>query len=174
MDIMILPGDGLRVKGKNSTLVLNPTVATTKTEADGVILLDKFLSFNDSKIEGSRIRIIGPGDYEVGGAKITAISVFEKLAVRIDIDNVKILIGNGEAIEKIQDKVEDSDILVVNADMKFNYSTLASLEPKVLMVYGELKDEVGKSLGKENAEKMNKYSVTKDKLPSELQFILLG
>jgi hypothetical protein len=174
MDIMILPGDALRVKGKNSTLVLNPTAGTTKTEADGVILLDKFLKFNDSKIEGSRIKIIGPGDYEVGGAKITAISVFEKLAVRIDIDNVKVLIGNGEAIEKIQDKVEDSDILVVNADMKFNYSTLASLEPKVLMVYGELREEVSKSLGKESAEKMNKYSVTKDKLPPELQFILLG
>jgi len=174
MDIMILPGDGLRVKGKNSTLVLNPTASTPKTEADGVILLDRFLQFNDSKIEGSRIRIIGPGDYEVGGAKITAIKVFEKLVVRIDIDNVKVLIGNGEAIEKIQDKVEDSDIVVVNADMKFNYSMLATLEPKVLIIYGELRDEVSKSLGKESAEKMNKYTTAKDKLPQELQLILLG
>lgn len=174
MDIMILPGEALRVKGKNSTLVLNPSASTPKTEADGVILLDKFLNFNDSKIEGSRIKITGPGDYEVSGAKITAIKVFEKLAVRIDIDNVKIIIGNGEAIEKVQDKLEDSDILVVNADNKFNYSALASLEPKVLMVYGELKEEVSKSLGKEEAERTNKYSATKDKLPAELQFILLN
>ena len=55
MDIAILTGDALRVKGKNSTLVLNPITATTKTEADGVILLDKFLNFSDAKIEGSRI-----------------------------------------------------------------------------------------------------------------------
>lgn len=174
MDIAILTGDALRVKGKNATLVLNPTAATAKTEADGIILLDKFLNFSDSKIEESRITIIGPGDYEVGGIKITAIKVFEKLAARIDVDNVRVLIGNGEAIEKIQDKVEEIDIIVVNADMKFNYSVLASFEPKVLMVYGELKNEVSKSLGKESAEKMNKFSATKDKLPAELQFILLG
>lgn len=174
MDIAILTGEALRVKGRSSTLVLNPTTATTKTEADGIILLDRFLNFSDAKIEGSRITIIGPGEYEVGGAKITAIKVFEKLAVRIDIDNVKVLIGNGEAIEKIQDKVEEIDILVVNADAKFNYSTLASLEPKVLIVFGELKSDVSKSLGRENAEKMNKFSATKDKLPQELQFILLG
>ena len=100
--------------------------------------------------------------------------VFEKLAVRIDVDNVRVLIGNGEAIEKTQDKVDEIDILVVNADAKFNYSVLASFEPKVLIVYGELKSEVAKSIGQENAEKMNKFSVAKDKLPAELQFILLG
>lgn len=174
MDIMLLPGDALRLKGKNTTLVLNPTTSTTKTEADAIILLDKFLNFSDSKIEGSRITIIGPGDYEVGGTKITAHKVFEKLAVRVDLDNVKVLVGNGEAIEKIQDKVEDSDIIVVNANDKFNYSALASLEPKVLIVYGALKDEVGKSLGKESSEKLNKYATTADKLPQELQFIVFG
>lgn len=174
MDIALLSGNALRIKGKNSILIVNPTSGTSKTEADGVITLSKSAGYTDAKIEGSRINVKGPGEYEVGGAKITAISVDGNLVVRIDVDSVKVLIGSGEAVEKIQDKVEGSDILVVNADNKFNYSALTALEPKAILAYGSMKDDLGKSLGKEDAEKLNKYTTTADKLPAELQLILLG
>lgn len=174
MDVMILPGNSIRVKGKNSTLVVNPTSSTTKTEADAIVSLDRDSNFSDAKIEGSRITVKGPGEYEVGGAKISAVAVEGNLVARIDIDSVKVLLGSGESLEKIQDKMEGSDLLVVNANTKFNYSTLTTLEPKVLLVYGEMKDDVSKSLGKDNIEKLNKYVTTADKLPAELQYILLG
>lgn len=174
MEVMILGGNALRVKGKNSTLVINPSKSTSKIEADAIISLSNSDDFSDSKVEGFRITIKGHGEYEIGGAKVSALKVAEKLVVRIDIDNVKVLVGSGGAIEKVQEKVEDSDILVVDADEKFNYSTLTTMEPKVLLVYGDLKDEVSKSIGKENVEKLNKFSTTADKLPTELQYVILA
>jgi hypothetical protein len=174
MDIMLIAGGGLRIKGKNSTLVVDPVSSTGKTEADAILALNNSVSFSEAKIEGSRITLKGPGEYEVGGAKVTTISIGEKLVARIDIDSVKVTVGSGEAVEKIQDKLEGSDILVVNADGKFNYSSLASLEPKVLIVYGGMKEEVSKSLGKESLEKLNKFATTVDKLPAELQYVILG
>lgn len=174
MEIMILSGNTLRVKGKSASLAINPTTETNKTEVNAILALHSDPKFSDSKMEGSRITIKGPGEFEVGGIKISAIAVAEKLVARIDVDSVKVLIGSGEAVEKIQDKVEGSDLVVINADTKFNYSMLTALEPKVLLVYGELKDEVSKSLGKGTAEKANKFSTTADKFPSEMQYILLG
>jgi len=174
MDVAILSGDSIRIKGKNAAIVVNPTSVTGKIEANAILALNKTLQINDSKIEGSRITIKGPGEYEVGGIKISAIPVGENLVVRIIIDSINVLTGSGEAIEKIQEKLEGSDIVVVNADTKFNYSGLATLEPKVLLAYGELKDEVGKSIGKETNEKVNKFSTTADKLPSEMQYVVLG
>lgn len=173
MDVALLSPDSIRVKGKNSTIIVNPSAKISKTEADGIINLDK-TDFSDEKIEGSRITVKGPGEYEVGGVKISAVTTNSALVSRIDVDSVKVIIGNGEALEKIQDRIEGCDLLVVNADKKFNYSALASLEPKVLLVYGELKEEVSKSMGKTSVEKLNKFSATADKLPSEPQFISLG
>lgn len=174
MDVMILSGNALRIKGKNASFVVNPTKETNKTEADFILALNQDSSFSDAKIEGSRITIKGPGEFEVGGIKVSAIKVSEELVASVDVDSVKVLVGSGESIEKIQEKMEGSDILVVNSNNKFNYSILATLEPKVLVVYGDLKDEVSKSLGKESAEKTNKFSTTRDKLPAELAYVLLS
>jgi hypothetical protein len=174
MDVAIISGNSIRIKGKTAALVINPTSSTGKTEADALLVLDKSLDINDSKIEGSRISIDGPGEFEVGGIKISTTAVDGKLVARIDVDSVKILTGSGESIEKIQDKVEGSDIVVVNAQNKFNYSVLPTLEPKVVLLYGDLKEEATKSLGNESSEKVTKFSSTADKLPSEVQYILLG
>lgn len=174
MDIAILSGDSLRIKGKNAAIIVNPVAATGKTEANAILILNKTLPIDDSKIEGSRITIKGPGEYEVGGIKVSAILVGENLVARINVDSVNVLTGSGELIEKTAEKLEGSDIVVVNADTKFNYSGLATLEPKVLLAYGQLKDEIGKSIGKEEGEKVAKYSTTADKLPSEMQYVVLG
>lgn len=174
MDVMLLSGNSLRVKGKSSTLIVNPTTDTNKTEADGIINLGNSTNFSEAKIAESRITVKGPGEYEVGGTKISALGVDGKLVARIDVDSVKVLVGSGQSIEKVQDKIEEPDLIVVDADEKFNYSSLTSLGPKVLLVFGALKEEVGKSLGKESIEKLNKYSTSADKLPQELQINLLG
>src|SRR3990167_362381 len=173
MDIMLLGEKTLRVKGKNSSAVINPTSTIGKTEADAILELEKYPDSTDSKVTGTRIIINGPGEYEVGGMKYSVVGVSGKLVTKIDTDSLKLLVGSGEVIEKFQDKVENCDIAVINADSGFNYSVLTSLEPRVLIVYGDKKDEVAKSLGK-SSEKITKFSTTQDKLPSEMQFVLLG
>ncbi|MEK9208320.1 MAG: hypothetical protein AAB922_07570, partial [Patescibacteria group bacterium] len=82
-------------------------------------------------------------------------------------------IGSGSSIEKIKDKIEGSNIVVFNAESEFNYSSLSSLEASVIIAYGKLREEVGKSLGKEVVS-VSKFSTTADKLPTEMQFVILS
>ncbi len=174
MDVILLNENTLKIKGKNASIIINPSTSTSKTEADAIILLKSDLSFNPDKIEGSRITIKGPGEYEISGVKISTTRVEEDQVARVDVDNVKVLVGNGSAIEKIHDKIEEAQVVVINSDEEFNHSILTSLEPNVLLVYGAKRTEVAKSLGKDEAASASKYSTSSDKLPAEMEVILLG
>lgn len=171
MDVVFLGGKTLKIKGKNGAIVVNPTPTISKAEADAVIFSSNSPDLGDLKVEGSRITIKSPGEYELGGIKISVISKGTDLVNIIDVDKVKILIGDGLAVEKNHEKTEGFDIAVINADNEFDYSVISSLEPKVLIVYGEKKNFVLKSLGKEDTVKSTKFSTTFEKLPSEMQVI---
>jgi len=173
MDVAILNGNALRIKGKNASLIIDPTKETGKIDANCVIKLNDNPNFSDSKVEDSRITISGPGEFEVGGIKISIINVNEKLIARLEVDLVKLLVGDGETMEKVQEKVEESDLLVVNSKNKFNYSSFTALNPKAILAYGENAIELEKALGKSNSEKVHKFSITAAKLPTEMQFIHL-
>lgn len=173
MDITLLSEKSIRVKGKNSTVVINPTNTINKTEAEAIIKLEDSSDFSEKKVEGSRISVKGAGEYEISGVKISAIKVEGKLVARLEIDSVTVVVGAGPLLEKIHDNLEGCNLAVVEAEGKFNYSILASLEPNVLLVYGSQKEDVKKSLGKDAAT-VSKFSITSDKLPSEMQFVLLG
>jgi hypothetical protein len=172
MDIAYLGENSIRIKGKNATLIVDPSPVIGKTEADAILLTDKILKPNISKIAGYRIVIKGQGEYEVGGVKVSTSNVDDKLLSRLDVDGVKVLLAPGFSLEKVHEKLEEADIVLVNAENEFNYSVLPSLEPKVLLVYGSKREEVSKSLGKE-ASKASKYSTTADKLPGEMEFLVL-
>jgi hypothetical protein len=174
MDVMLIDTKSLRIKGKNASFVLDPTSSIQKTEADGILTSKKSTDFSDSKVENSRITIVGPGEYEIGGIKVSAVKVDEGLVSRLDVDSVKVLMGEGSAVEKIHDKVEDCNIAIIRADSDFNHSILTSLDANVLIVYGDKSDDVKKSLGKDDTSKASKFSITSDKLPEEMQFVTLG
>ncbi len=173
MDLALLSEESLRVKGKTASLIIDPTEKIQKTEAEGIVMLTSSPEFSDKKVEGSRITIQGPGEYEVGGIKISATRVDKKLVATVYVDNLKILIGSGDSIEKIKDKIGNCQLAVVRADEAFNNSMLTSLEPRALLLYGPNKDEVQKSMGKEGV-KAAKYSTNADRLPEEMDFVILG
>lgn len=173
MDVILLGKNSIRVKGKKSSFVIDPTTELGKTEADAAINLSNLPSFSAAKLDGSRVTFSGPGEYEVGGVKMSLLPAVGERVGFFDIDYISVLAGSGAAIEKVQEKAESADIVVVNANGEFNYSILATLEPKVLIVYGDKKDEVKKALGKEG-EVMSKFSTAKEKLTDEMQLVLLG
>lgn len=173
MDIMLLGKNSIRIKSKKSSLIIDPASSLGKTEAESWVKLSNISDFSSSKIEGARVGFTGPGEYEVGGIKISLVKAGNESVGFFDVDGVSILAGTGAALEKVGEKVENAEIVIVNADAEFNYSNITSFEPKVLVVYGEKQDEVKKALGKDG-QVMNKFSVTKDKLADEMQFILLG
>lgn len=172
MDVVSLGKNSLRIKGKNGSIIIDPVESIAKIEAQALLVLKNGSDFDDSKVEGSRISVKGPGEYEVSGIKISALKSDPGIVARIDVDNVKVLVGEGSSIEKIQDKLEESQVVVVKADSAFNYSVLTTLEPKVILVYGLMSDEVGKALGKEGVKTV-KYSTTSEKLPQELELYFL-
>lgn len=174
MDIVLLQDNAIRIKGKNAALVVNPTKSTPKTQAEGVLNLNSSQDFSTEKVEENRITITGPGEFEVGGVKTTTARVVDKLVASVDVDGVRIVTGSGAAMEKFSDKFEGGGIALINADAEFDYSTLSKIEPSILIVYGELKEEVTKKLGKDGVPKVTKFSTSADKLPAEMQFVLLG
>lgn len=173
MDVFILGEKSIRIKGKKGSFVIDPDLSIGKTEADAAIKLASDESFSINKLEGVRVTFSGPGEYEVGGIKMLIMRSGNESAAIFNVDNLNILIGSGSVLEKIQDKVESPDIVIVNANLEFNYSVVTAFEPKVIIVYGDKKDEVKNTLGKEG-EKTTKFSVTKEKLSDEMQLILFG
>jgi len=173
MDVITLSQNSIRIKGKNASIVVNPDTSIGKTEGEAVIVLSDYPNFSDAKVEGKRIIINGPGEYEVSGIKISAIKADKALVVKLDVDNVKVLVGDSVSLGKIQDKIEECQILIINPTEDFNNSALTSFDPKVLIVHGINSEKVVKSLGKE-ALKTPKYSTTFEKLPQELEVVLLG
>lgn len=173
MDIILLGKNSIRLKGKKSSFVIDPSNSIGKTEAEAAIRLTSDPDFSTSKLEGLRVTFSGPGEYEVGGTKFSLLKAGEEYAGIFEVDSVTILIGTGAALEKIQEKAENADIVIVNATGEFNDSVIATLEPRVLMVYGEKRDEVKKALGKEG-EVVSKFTAAKDKFTDEMQLVLLG
>ena len=174
MDVALIGKSALRIKGKNASFVVNPDSSVGKTEADAIVLLGSNSLQKFPKVEGSRITIKGPGEYEVSGIKISTTQVGQNLVARVDVDAVKLLVGSGESIERIHDKIEECDVAIINSDMDFNQAVLTSLEPKALVIYGDKKESVAKMLGKDGAQKASKYATTLEKLPQEMEVVLLG
>ncbi|MBI2621520.1 MAG: hypothetical protein HYW63_02625 [Candidatus Levybacteria bacterium] len=174
MDIQLIGKNSLKIKGRNASFLIDPDKTLGKTQADAIILLSLSTNQISSKIEGSRITITGPGEYEVGGVKVSATRVDDRLVISADVDAVKLLLGSGKSIEKIHDNIPECDIALVNATDDFNQAVLTAIEPKVLILFGENKKSVTKMLGKEDAPKASKYSATPGKLPAEMEIVLLG
>ncbi len=174
MDISVLGQSSMKVKGKKSSIIINPTPLMQKTDAEAVLFLKESSDEGISKVAGYRIVVKGPGEYEVSGTKISAISVDGQLVALLDVDNVKVLLGEGGSIEKVHDKIENCNIVVVGANDDFNHGFLPSIEPNVVLIYGQNKEQVGKSLGKDSPEKTSKFSASADRLPEDLQVFLLG
>ena len=91
----------------------------------------------------------------------------------MSVDGVSVLVGPLNALEKIHNKLQEHNIVVVNCSEEGNASFITSLTENVTIFYGEKASEVAQAFGKENIKPMNKYSSTKDKLPAEVETILL-
>lgn len=174
MDVTVLGSKTIKLRGKRASLVINPANGISKTEAEGIILLGDYEDKNYSKIEGQRIIISGQGEYEVGGAKISAIKQDKGLVCLIDSDGVKVLAGEGKSIEKVYEKIDSCNVAIVYTNEDFDEDVLPKIEPNVILLFGDKKEEVGKALGKDLPQEVSKYSVTVDKLPEDPQIYLLS
>ncbi len=172
MEIASLHKQSIRIKGKQATFVVDPQVSGSKTVTDGIILMENDEVLGTS-ISGQRLVIAGPGDYELGGVKIAGSGHKGKLLYGLNVDGVELLITTASTLEKPLEGRE-YDIVICNANATLNPSSITALSPKVVVVYGEQAQEALKVLGKEGTSATAKYQTTADKLPEELEVVLLA
>lgn len=173
MDISLLSKNSLRLKIKKTTLIIDPNSSIAKIEADAVIAISK--DIDESRVNDARVLLNGAGEYEVNGLKISATGTNEDLLFSFSLDEIGIALVKASVLSKIsQDKIKDYEVVIVNADTDISQSVITSMEPRVIVLYGEKAMEAAKNLGKEDPVAVSKLSVSEDKLPEETEIYLLS
>lgn len=160
MEITILPKNSLKIKGKKTKIEVSPALVLSS-------------SIDSPNTTGAEVIIEGPGEYEIGGIKITAVRYDEGLVYSLIVDSVSVLIGSVATLEKMHQKLKEANILIVKCDEAHEASSLASLVTNVMILYGQQAAEVCKANGGENVKHLSKLSATIDKLPAEVETVIL-
>jgi hypothetical protein len=167
MEITLLP-DGLKLKGKLATISINSTKDLSSYQA--------FLSLSKLDIlpAGNMLMIDGAGEYEISGVKITGVGSEQDIVYTLNIDSVIVTVGNLAALEKLHSKLPESHVLIVDAVADGNPSFVSAIATNAVVFTGMFGKTVGEKVAKTGLQSMNKFQVTADKLPTELQTILLA
>lgn len=169
MEIALVSPTSIRLKSKLASLVVDPGLGKTKVQADAILLLQAQVT--DVDVEGSRLTLAGPGEYEVGGVKITGVKNTESTSYYLTLDGISVLIAIASSL-KGKENLRDVDVAVFLSDSLVDTAALATVASGAAIFYGPMSAENIKALGKET-QPVNKYVVTKDKLPAEMETILL-
>ncbi len=98
MEIAVLPKGGLRIKGKQASLLVGSSDASTGVNALLLYAYDE----NEEPIKDDVLIIDNPGDYEVGSVKITTYRTAGDLAHSFTMDGISVVIGTLSVMEKMQ------------------------------------------------------------------------
>lgn len=172
MEIAYITPTNVRIKGKQITLVTNLPTGKSKTPADATILLGKERTTEFVK-EDTGIIFQGPGEYEVNGTKLTGFKADDEVMYTVVVDGMNIFVGNITSAVQFKDKLHEHNIAVLFANDVLSQAAMGMLGASVLVFIGEKAEENAKAFGKQYAV-VGKYTVTKDKLPSEPEFVFLG
>ena len=173
MDFHILGDETIKIKGKKVSIAVDPKEKIAKFDAEAILLTDKI--FDVSRVSDYRVIVDGPGEYEVSGLKISGIKSDNGVIYELVSEGANILIAKASALEKISaDKLDDYKIVVINADVDLNQTTITAMEPRVVILYGKMKKEGAKKLGSDTTTVSSKISLSEEKLPEELEIMLLG
>lgn len=154
MDVAFVSPNTIKVKTKSSTFSIRTGSA--------------FSIF----FENSSIVFSGPGEYEVKSIKLTGLGKAEILGFAGKIDGMDICITKSSFVKKAKDQFGECNVLILEEDEIIDQALFAAFNANIAIVCGEKSQEHVKSLGKEAAP-VSKFSITKEKLPAELEVILL-
>lgn len=172
MDITSLPKNGLKIKSKRALIAIDSI--DKSASYNGSILIDAKLIA--SQPSADYVFLQGPGEYEVGGIKIagTKSGTEEGATVySLDVDGISVLVGDIADVGRIQQKLKEYDIAILKIDSVVDSSFATGLASSAILFYGDKASEVVESLTKETVKKTSKYTTTHDKLPSEMETVLL-
>jgi len=170
-------------------------------EADILTISHNHRDHNATELVGGSPFIVrGPGEYEIKGISIIGISSFHdteegktrglNTMYRIEIDGVKIAhLGDvGHVLSSVQvDLLDGIDVLMIpvggmyTVDAEKASQIVSDIEPRIVIPMHDARsnkelaplDAFLKLLGKEGVLPVPKLTVSKDKLPPEMQVVIL-
>jgi hypothetical protein len=173
MEVSLLDKTSLRIKSKHTSFIVDPFDKLPKTSTEAIIILSND-TIDLSKVTDYRIVVKSPGEYEVGGVKILGIDIDGVTVYGLTIDGLDALLAKTSSVTKISEKLKEYDIAIFNVDSEINQTVVTALEPRIVILYGEKAADAAKTMGKEVAEKVQKFVAAKDKLPEEMQVVILS
>src|SRR3989344_3556830 len=175
VDVNILEGSSIRIRFRHAALVIDPGGQGSKTSADAVVFLDPSGNLDLSRVTDYRLIVKGAGEYEVGGVKIEGVRSNAGFIYNIIGDGLSVFLGKTQELSKLKEEVSTSpQVAILNVDSQLEPSIITKLEPKVSILYGSSKEDGVKALGKENIIPTKKTTILKDKLPLEMEVVMLG
>ncbi|MEK7587615.1 MAG: MBL fold metallo-hydrolase [Patescibacteria group bacterium] len=179
----------------------DPTVVGLKfpkhTTADIVTVSHDHQDHNAvGELEGESFVVNGPGEYEIKGVGVVGLSVDKNTVYRIEIDGVSVVhlgdVGHVLTADQV-DSLDGVDVLIVpvggvyTVDAAGAAQIVHEVEPSIVipMHYGrpELNQKtLGglapvaaflKEMGKEGVQSQPKLVITKEKIPEEMQVVVL-
>ena len=168
MEIAVLPKAAVKIKGKQATIGVD---TQEKTPFNAILAVAK--DPEDIVVTDESLLIIGPGEYEVGGIKLSGTRSESALVYTVKVDGVDVLVGRINSLDKMQHKLKEHNIVLAVCDEAANGSFLTTLASNVIMFCGTHAKEIAQALSKDNLKQMPKYAATIDKLPQEVETIIL-
>ncbi len=168
MEIVVLPQNVLRIKGKQNSLYVNPTEKQSATVA---IIIG---AGERPKFSEDTVVIDGAGEYEVGGMRISGVRTGDDVVYSMIVDGVDVLLGTLTGLENGQSKIKEHSVVVVLAQTVREASFVTSYASNALIFYGDKSEEIVSSLEKEGVHTLAKYQTALDKLPAEMEIVRLA
>lgn len=157
MEISILQGVCVKVKTSKISILIDPVNLAERflagLEASVIISQGENKDFNFEKIDGQKLIIEGPGEYEMEGTQIEGKIGKKGLYYEINSDNIKILFASSLLLGSLPNE-EEYDALLLKADSEINSDDLSSPNAKFYLIYGDL-EKVNIKTGIRTASKIN-------------------
>lgn len=133
MEVSLINNSSVKIKGKNASLIIDPLV---KSEAEIVIATKALDSLSLDKVEGVRLIISGPGEYEAGGISVTGKQSKGNTLYHI-IDSMKIMFVTSGGVSSVPDD-EEYDCLLIEVVGPLKDDDIASINAKCVILFGDL------------------------------------
>lgn len=160
MDITLVDSKTFRIKTKLSSVLISEII---KIDRPGT---DQFV-------------IDAPGEYEVSGISVVGVSISKSVFYVVEAEGMRVaVVGKGE--EKLSaenlSELGSIDIALVPTEMdaKIAVEITRQIDPWVIIPSGFNPTAFLKEIGIATYEPLPKYSISKDKLPTELAVVILS
>lgn len=174
-------GDGcFRIKGKKSTIILNPFdqlegQKMPKNKAD--IVCSSNGRANLKRIDGEPFVIIEPGEYEVGGVSVFGLNSEGRTLYLVEVDGFRIChLGkiNKELSHKLRDEINGVDVLLIpvgghdSLDAKLANKVIDQIEPNLVVPMDYMEKDLEEFLKLAEVDQPIKETVLKLGSPAEI------